>query len=143
MAIGIKHDGVWHRVDLAGKMNTISFNIAPEDWIESADGKNFYFNYQIIGMLPSYSAIILFDFNQDGLNISAKCIADNLKFLVTKKPNAVLSGDIIYNNSGASAKVYFIGGMSDENINKATEKIASTLPIQRHEDGYTDIENFR
>ena len=143
MAIKVKQGDTWHRINTQSKVSTLSFEISKDSWIENVGEQNFTTSISILGMTSKYSALILFDNNQNGMKITAKCEDDNLVFTIEELPEVVLKGSIIYFNSDSQVSIYYFGGLTDENAELIAQKVEEKLPIVIDDQGYSQIQNIR
>ena len=143
MSTKIKLNGVWQDIALSSQVGIADALLKTENWIEDINTGNFNFLVNIPGMTESYSAIVLFDANQDGVEITATCVKDGVQFNSNKRPSNNLNGDIIYTSKGAAATIYYIGGLTDNGVAAVIDQVIKQLPITVDENGYASLENVR
>lgn len=146
MAINLKQNGIWHELGDLGQTNISNFEIQPSDWEENVQSLNYVASVDILGMTSTYSAIVLFDSGQDGLEITATCAAGAIYFYCASVPTKALSGNIIYSCSGQKTKIYYVGGLSAEDARQVEDQVIQRLPISVVKDGnaeYVQIEKMR
>lgn len=143
MSTKIKLNGVWQDISLSSQVGIADALLKTENWAEDINTGSFKFLVNIPGMTESYSAIVLFDANQDGLEITAACVKDGVQFSSNQRPSNNLNGDIIYTSKGATATIYYIGGLTDNGVAAVIDQVIKQLPITVDENGYTSLENVR
>ena len=146
MAIKIKQNGVWQELALLEQMNILNIELQPSEWKENIGELNYMISIEVPGMSSAYSAIILFNSGQDGLEITAKCTAGALQFYCNTVPTETLEGNIIYSYIGEKVSIYYIGGLTNEDVSQVENQVLQKLPISVVKDGdneYVEINKMR